>query len=150
MLQYISWIFGIHIDWMVGARGHGKCKVDAITGKDKYDLSNAMIRGMDAATRGEFFNKLSGAMRAREYLTEYRQKRVRDTKHKDLPPGRKVHSRRYEVAEYTIDKPISCEHSAWVIKTSEWKKGDPNKDGVNAKTKNGLHEMFQCVLEPVM
>ena len=36
--------FGIQIDYMVTAAHHGKSLVDAIAGKDKYEIGNALIQ----------------------------------------------------------------------------------------------------------
>jgi hypothetical protein len=105
---------------------------------------------MDAATRDEFFNKLSSAMKARKYLAELRHNRPKDTKHKELPSGRRVQNREYTVSEYTQEKPIPCETSAWAIKESKWAKGNPLGDGAAYKTKNGLHEMFHFRILPTM
>ena len=55
----ISKAFYIEIDWMITAPHHGKNLVDAIAGKDKCDLCNGFIKGMDKAARDEFFKKLS-------------------------------------------------------------------------------------------
>jgi hypothetical protein len=124
--------------------------VDAIAGRDKYDLCNAMIRGMDAATRDEFFNRISAAMRAHKYLTELRHKGVKDSKKKAKEWDSKVNRREYRVSKYTIDEPIPCENSSWSIKTSEWKKGNPKIDGLNYKLRNGMHEMFHFRILPEM
>ena len=61
LVQLLADRFNIQIDWMVTAPHHGKNLVDAIAGRDKYDLCNGFIRGLDDAQRDEFFKALSEA-----------------------------------------------------------------------------------------
>jgi hypothetical protein len=70
MMGILGMIFDIEIDWLVNAPHHGKCLVDAITGRDKCDLCNAMIHGMESAQRDEFFKLLSETAKAAKLLNE--------------------------------------------------------------------------------
>jgi phosphatidylserine/phosphatidylglycerophosphate/cardiolipin synthase-like enzyme len=70
MMGILGMIFGVEIDWLINTPHHGKCLVNAIAGRDKYDLCYAMIRGMDSAQRDEFFKLLREAAKVATFLNE--------------------------------------------------------------------------------
>ena len=169
-LRLVGWIceiFKIRIDWMITAPHHGKNLVDAIAGKDKHDLANAYIRGMDPAQRDEFFRMLSEARKAEKFLSNrpeirnWKKPKFEDRKNKNkagVDDGKRTLNRRkYEVSNYDKirdGKGIPVANCLWEVKkpqfNSEYPGGVKTK-GVNKyTTKVGLKEMFHFRFIPEM
>ena len=162
-LRLVDWlcaIFKIRIDWMVTAPHHGKNLVDAIAGRDKYDLANGFIRGMDSAMRDEFFQWLSEARKAARFLNErgtvvnYKKPKLEDRKRETNKTthdsSRTLKSRTYEVSNYDEEKDgwrMPAENCSWELNKSQFNAECPpvganGKRGKKYSTKVGLKEMY--------
>ena len=130
--------FGIEIDWFVTAPHHGKGLVDAIAGKDKYDLMNGFIRGMDKATRNELFEKISQATACREYLSRENRSKG-DTKHSTKKPSDGKHTlseRECVVTDYGVAG-MPAKNCHFEIRTSQWAKAAKPQWAIDKKPKGG-------------
>ncbi len=157
-LRLVNWLsdcFRIRIDWMVTAPHHGKNLVDAIAGRDKHDLANAYIRGMDPAQRDHFFKLLSEARKAAKFLSD--RPEVNDRKHK-LPVDRiSLTTRTYEVSNYDeleVDgQRMPAKGCTWEVRGKEFNAeykpaSQGQKRGTKYNTKVGLQEMFHFRFVP--
>ena len=118
-MQLLADAAGIEIDSMITCPHHGKNLVDAIAGRDKHDLCNGFIRGMDSSQRDEFFKCLSEAKKFKTYL-EDPKRGAGDTKHKTTDATKQLSAREYDVSSYEDGIPL--ENCAWSIKDSSWNK----------------------------
>ena len=150
MMGLLGLIFGISIDWLIHAPHHGKCLVDAIAGRDKYDLCNKMIHGMDDAQRDEFFKLLSEAMKAAHCLNN--RELVKNNKKAQPTDGRLTLSEReYAVSNYELNT-VPFSNCVFKIRKkyfnkeyARYHKTGPKKGkpiGPSYKTKVGHKEMF--------
>ncbi len=132
LVQWLSDIFKITIDWMVTAPHHGKNLVDAIAGRDKYDICNGFIHGMNSGQRDEFMKLLSEADKCCERLNDP-TRGMGDTKHKKPSDGtRSLNLREYKVSEYN-SKEITAKSCGWIIKDKHWNKAVKEGDKAGGK-----------------
>jgi hypothetical protein len=144
----LSTEFGIAINWMVTAPHHGKNLVDALAGRDKYDLSNGLIKGLDCLMVDADGNKISEAEKCCRYLNDQRRtgKLVGDTKHKHHEGSTHITSRAYGVTNFTKDNPIPLEGTSYKVESGFHKGKKTHGD----HTKNGIHEMYNFFFHPGM
>ena len=125
---------------MVTALHHGKNLVDAIAGRDKYDIMNGFIHGLDPATRGEFFQKLSGAEKFCKFLNN-KERGAGGTKHKPSADKRTLKNRDYEVTNYDgVDDGktgIPAKKCNWKVAANQW-----NRQPKKPKKPNGDDDGF--------
>lgn len=140
-------VFAIQVDWMITAPHHGKSLVDAIAGKDKYDVMNGFIHGIGSERMDEFFKKLSESDKVAEYLNR-EDRGAYDTKHKITDGKRTLSSRKYEVTNYDAAGCVDMEDCAWEIPNDCWRKEEKpawaRAEGGSKywTTQNGMSEMF--------
>ena len=142
--------------------------VDAIAGKDKHDLCNEFINGMDSQQRDEFFERLSEAEKCMKFLNRddrmagdikhgqgKRSEKTRNArKETEAIVGQKFVTREYEVTDYAVDG-IPADNCSWTIKDNNrnwaqsWIDVNDHSQG-RWTTKNGLQEMFHFRFHPAM
>ena len=145
MVGILAYIFGIEIDWMICAPHHGKNLVDALAGRDKHDLNNAMIRGMESAQRDEFFRLLSEAEKACKYLNNrplvFNRKKRRGETGMEKLKSRTYHVSNYEQNTVPMD---SCQFNirkkCFNKEYASYKDGKPVGRAYTSKV--GLRDMY--------
>lgn len=146
MMGILGMIFGVEIDWLINAPHHGKCLVDAIAGRDKYELCNAMIRGMDSAHRDEFFKLLSEAAKAAKFLNE--RHATMDVKHNAVTKDKLALTERTYVVSNSEHNSVPYSKCCYHITKSQFNKEHcnytPDGKGIGAaySTKVGHKEMY--------
>ena len=137
--------FGIQIDYMVTAAHHGKSLVDAIAGKDKYEIANALIQGMSEADRNEFYERLSSADKCAKWLSRHDRGEGASLKHTKIDGKRHLTHRQYDVSNYDV-KGIPAGGCFFDIKSNQvnwnvqpWK--NPNEKNRSQWHQNQLGEM---------
>ena len=152
MCSMLAEHFGIAINWMVTCAHHGKCLVDALAGKDKYDLSNGLIKGLDSAMIDENGNPISEADKSRDYLRELRKQDLLDgqllgdTKHKMKEGATHILTRCYDCTNFTNENDVPLRKTRYEVKSGFYKGNAKNGD----HTKNGIMEMFNFYFHPGM
>jgi hypothetical protein len=102
----IAQIYKIQVDYFITTAGHGKCLVDSLSGTDKAHLGNGFLSGIDPA------------------------RTLGDSKHKRREGGTYIHSRNYDVSNYTAENDIPLKNCCFVV------------TGFEAGNKNGIKEHF--------
>ncbi len=119
--------------------------VDAIAGRDKYDLCNGFIHGMSPEARNEFFKNLSEAWKCRDYLNRP-ERGANDSKHRPTDGRYTLQKRHYEVTNH--EDGVTLAHCHWKINENQWNKElKPDWARVEGESKwwttqKGLSEMF--------
>ncbi len=153
ILTELSRKYGIPVDWMITCAAHGKNLVDALAGRDKFDLRNGFIDGIINAMRDAAGNCITEATKCRENLSQP-ERGMGDTKHhrkhRKLADGSYqavvrgdgtyVTSREYDVSNYNLKNPIPVEHCKFVIMNGGFNKGPMNQ----------RHEMHHFWYHPSM
>jgi tRNA(Arg) A34 adenosine deaminase TadA len=120
LMGILGMIFGAEMDPLINAPHHGKCLVDAIAGRDKYDLCNTMIRGMKSVQRDEFFKLLSEATKAAKFLNE--KHATIDVKQKTITKDKLTLSERIYVVSNSEHNSIPHSNSCYYIAKSQFNK----------------------------
>ena len=151
---------------MINCAHHGKCLVDALAGRDKYDLKIGYIEGIDSAKRDEFNKKILECVKARRHLEEREKQRQEaeqgesdkhdlvDSKHpkgerkhtKKKDPLTHVSSRQYDCTLYATEEDIPFRDCTYRVKSGF----DKGKSKTPKGRKNGLHEMFHFRCHPLI
>jgi hypothetical protein len=141
--------FNLRINWMVTCAHHGKCLVDALAGRDKHDICNALISGMDDAMIDEHGDKIGEAQKACNCLMN--PKRINgldgDTKHKRHEGQTYICSRCYEVTNYDeTDNKLPLKGTTYVVVSGfyEGKKADGDEKY------NGIMDHFHFYFDPFL
>jgi hypothetical protein len=137
--------FGFQVDWMVNCAHHGKCLVDALAGRDKYDLRNGYIYGIDSAQRDHNGIAIKETDKACKFLGDPTRGEG-DYKHNYLIAKHKCTTRSYQSTDYASKHDIPGSNCKYKI-VSGFDKGQKNTP--EAK-QNGIHEMHHFRYHPML
>lgn len=150
---------GITVDWMITAPHHGKNLVDALAGRDKNDLMNALVMGLDSSMAdANLKRKTSEAIKAAKHLNARHRwrKNSPDSKHKRKEDANWVENKCWEAVDYDKEG-IPLEHCFFQIKKGGFDEGPrlgKDANGVQLKCpenyNNGTTEMFHFRHHPFM
>jgi hypothetical protein len=128
--------FGFAVDWMVTCAHQGKNLVDALAGRDKFDLRNGYIWGIDSAQRDANGKQLRETAKACNILNDPARGEG-DYKHKKTAGGKHLKSRLYDPTDYESKWEIPAQNCKYQI-TSGFSSG---AKGTAQAKQNGVHEM---------